>query len=98
MTMSVLTTGAFWAATAERAIRTAAQTGISVLTVDAATKVTGVADIDWSQTASIVGLATLLSVLFSVVGSNVGNAGPSFSKEVLTPPAPPIPADPANPA
>lgn len=87
--MSVLATAAFWGATAERAIRTAAQAAIGVLTTNA----TGLADIDWAAAASVVGVATALSVLTSIVASGVGNAGPSLSSEVLTPPAAPIAAD-----
>jgi hypothetical protein len=91
--MSVLTTGAFWAAAIERAVKTAAQGTLAVL----ATNVTGITDVDWSQLGSIVGLAALVSVLTSIASIGVGNAGPSLSAEVLTPPAAPVPADPPPP-
>jgi hypothetical protein len=91
--MSVLATGAFWAATVERAVRTTAQAAIGVLTTNA----TGLAEIDWAAAGSVVGIATALSVLTSIAATGVGNVGPSLSAEVLTPPAPPIPADDAPP-
>jgi hypothetical protein len=91
--MSVLAAGAFWAATLERAVRTAAQSAIGVLTANAATPL----EIDWSQAAVVVGVATALSVLTSIVASGVGNVGPSFTTEELTPPAPPVPVDPKVP-
>lgn len=87
--MSVLATGAFWAATAERAVKTAAQSGIAILTTNA----TGILDVDWQQGLSVVGLATAVSVLTSVASAGAGNAGPSLSAEVLTPPATPVDAD-----
>jgi hypothetical protein len=62
-------------ATAERAVRTAAQVGIGCVTANA---------------ASIVGAATLLSVLMSVAASSTGTNGPGLTEEL--PPAPVVPA------
>jgi hypothetical protein len=87
--MSVLTTGAFWAATVERAVRTAAQTAFGILTTNAATPL----EIDWQQTALATALAAGLSILMSLGATGVGNVGPSFTTEELTPPAPAVPAD-----
>lgn len=81
--MSVLTTGKFWAATAERAVSTAAQSAIGVLTANT----TDVATIDWTAGATIVGVATALSVLKAIAAVNVGQPGPSFGAEELPPAA-----------
>lgn len=70
--MSVLTTGAFWGATIERAVSTAAQSAIGVLTAAQA----NLAEIDWQAGLTIVGVATALSVLKAVAAVNIGSAGP----------------------
>lgn len=87
--MSVLATGAFWGAAFERAVRTAAQAAIAVLSTNA----TQLADIDWEAGLFAVGVATALSLLTSIGASGIGNAGPSLASEVLTPPAAPVKAD-----
>jgi hypothetical protein len=87
--MSVLTTGAFWAAALERAVKTAAQSLLLVLGVGAATP----ADIDWKEALLGAGMGFLLSLLTSIASAGVGNAGPSLASEVLSPPAPAVPAD-----
>jgi Mg/Co/Ni transporter MgtE len=76
-----LFTPEFWRDAAERAVRTAAQTGLALVT---ATAGLGLTDIDWAATASIVGLATLASVLTSVATSGVG---PTGTASVVTEPA-----------
>lgn len=69
----------FWKATAERAVKTAAQAGIALF----AAGVT-IIDIDWGQGAAVVATATLLSVLSSVASNNFGPfEGPSLADEVL---------------
>lgn len=69
----------FWKATAERAVKTAAQSSIALL----AAGVT-ILDIDWGQGAAVVATATLLSVLSSVASNNFGPfEGPSLSDETL---------------
>lgn len=91
--MSVLRTGAFWAAAVERAVRTAAQTALGVLTAAGATPL----DIDWKEAGLAVLVASAISLLMSIVATGVGNVGPSFATEELSPPAPPVPAEPAAP-
>lgn len=71
-----------WKATAERAIKTAAQSMIAVLAVGQ----TSILTVDWQQAAAVAATATLLSVLSSIVSSGMGNAGPSLANETVTPP------------
>lgn len=69
----------FWKATAERAVKTAAQAAIALF----AAGVT-ILDIDWGQGAAVVATATLLSVLSSVASNNFGQfEGPSLADETL---------------
>jgi hypothetical protein len=75
-----LFTSAFWRDAAERAVRTAAQTGLALVT---ATAGLGLDDIAWTDTLSITGLATLASLLTSVATSGVGPTGtPSVVTEI----------------
>lgn len=60
----------FWSDASERAVKTAAQTGLGVL-VAGQTLLT----IDWAQAGAVVGTATLASILTSVVSSGVGESG-----------------------
>ncbi len=62
-------TSIFWRDAAERAVRTAAQAALGVLGVDGL----GLLDVEWTGTASVAGLAALVSVLTSVVASNRGD-------------------------
>lgn len=55
-------TKAFWKGTAERAIKTAAQTFVAL--VGAGTL--GVLDVDWAGTGSVVLMAGILSVVTSI--------------------------------
>lgn len=72
----------FWTAVAERAVKTAAQSAVALLSVDGM----GLLDVDWSALASAVALATLLSVLTSVASSRAAGAdGPSLATERLAP-------------
>src|SRR5690606_11587402 len=50
---------------AERAVKTAAQAVLALVTAD----VTGITDLDFTQAASVAGLAVLVSVLTSVVSA-----------------------------
>ena len=68
----------FWKATAERAIKTFAQSLLAVLTV------TSGAGVDWPTSLKAAGLAALISVLTSVASSTVGSPGPSLAGETLT--------------
>lgn len=74
-------TRAFWTATFERAVKTFAQAAVALLTADA----TGLLGVDWGQTASVAGLAALVSVLTSVASSGTGGSGPSLANEVAVP-------------
>ena len=78
--MSTLTTTAFWKATAERAVKTVAQSAVALITAQA----TGLLDVEWLALASISGLAGLVSVLTSIASSGVGGDGPSLAGEELT--------------
>jgi hypothetical protein len=59
----------FWKDAAERAIRTAAQALLALW----ATDVAGVLEVDWVQAGSVAALAALMSVLMSIVATNVGD-------------------------
>ena len=72
-------TSAFWRATAERALRTIAQTAAALVGVDVATSVI---DIDWQYVAGVSATAGVLSILTSVAAARVGEPGPSFGFEV----------------
>lgn len=74
----MFTSASFWKATAERAVKTFAQTAAALLTGN----VTGLLEVDWISLASVSGLAALVSVLTSV-GSDAltGGTGPSLVNE-----------------
>lgn len=72
-------TTAFWVAAFERAVKTFAQAAVALLTADA----TGLLGVDWGQTASVAGLAALVSVLTSIASSGAGNTGPSLASETV---------------
>lgn len=59
--MSIYTSKTFWAGLAERAIKTAAQTLLSVLTVGAT-----IWSMDWTQALGIAAGAVVLSILTSI--------------------------------
>lgn len=67
--MSVFTRK-FWADAAERAIKTAAQSGIGVFVADVT-----VLSVDWEVAGAVVGTATLVSLLTSVASANLGQPG-----------------------
>lgn len=66
----------FAKATAERAVKTFAQSGVALLTANA----TGLLDVDWVQLASVSGLAAVVSVLTSIASAPFGGDGPSLTK------------------
>ncbi|MEU8831770.1 MULTISPECIES: holin [unclassified Streptomyces] len=70
---------AFWRATAERAVRTAAQTLVAGLGLDSV----GVLDVDWGQGFSLAGSAALLAVLTGLATSG-GGEGPGVTETVRT--------------
>ena len=69
--MSAIWTAAFWRDTAERAIKTAAQTLAGTFGGDAV----GLFDIDWSTSLSVTAGAVVLSVLMSVGSDAVTRRG-----------------------
>lgn len=66
---------AFWKASAERAISTAAQVFIATVGVGAI----GFGDVDWVSVLSISGVAALLSVVKSVAVNGLTGTGPSVT-------------------
>jgi hypothetical protein len=65
----------FWARSAERAIKTAAQTAVSLLGANAV----DVLSVDWAQIASVSAGAAVVSVLTSIAGTRIGDpADPSL--------------------
>lgn len=82
MSGSTFASGEFWLATAERAVKTLAQTAVSLLAVGA----TGVLDVDWVAVVSASLLAALISVLTSIASDAATGGGPSLtSAEVVRP-------------
>lgn len=75
--MASMFSSAFWLATAERAVRTAAQTLIAALGLSTA----GVLDVDWGQGLSLAGSAALLAVLTAISTSGTGD-GPGLTETV----------------
>lgn len=69
--MSALASKVFWYDTAERAIKTVAQTMVALLSADS---VLGVLDVDWGAMLSVSALAGLVSVLTSVASAGSGNS------------------------
>ena len=59
----------FWRETLERAVKTAAQASVALLTADG---VLGLLDVNWTDGASVVGLAAVVSVLTSVASEPFG--------------------------
>lgn len=79
------TSTAFWTATLERAIKTAAQSLITLI----GTEAVGILALDWGQILSVTATMTLLSVLTSVASGPIGEPGPGMmSGEAITQPAP----------
>jgi hypothetical protein len=69
-------TAAFWRATAERAVRTFAQSLAAVLVAGA----TSLIEVDWRAAFATAGLATLLAVLTAIGASGVGREGPGITE------------------
>lgn len=68
-------TRAFWAAAAERSVKTLAQTAAALL-VGAGT---GLLDADWLAVASVSGMAAVVSLLTSVGSGALTDGGPSLT-------------------
>ena len=72
----------FWMATAERAIKTLAQTLVALI----GTTAVSIIDLDWAQMLGVAATATVLSVLTSIASANFGkNPGPSLADETVEP-------------
>lgn len=56
---------------AERAVKTAAQAAVAVLTAEA----TGLLEVDWTQLISVTGMSALMSLLTSVASFGVADRG-----------------------
>ncbi len=66
--MSFWTTKSWWASTAERAIKTFAQSLLATIGIDQV----GLLDIGWTGAFSVAGVALLVSFLTSVVSTPAG--------------------------
>ncbi len=77
---------AFWAAVAERAVKTAAN---SLLVMWAGDAGLDIMNVNLEHALGLAGGAAALSVLMSVASAGVGSNGPSLTTEVVepTPPA-----------
>ena len=69
--MSALNDKLFWLDTAERAVKTVAQTMVALLTADG---VLDLVSVDWGMMLSVSGLAGLISVLTSIASAGSGNS------------------------
>lgn len=86
MTTSFLLDPTFWAATAERTVRTAAQVALALI----GTGALGITDVDWPGVASAAGLAAVACVLTCVAaGAATKSDGPSLGGAESTVPAAP---------
>lgn len=81
---SVLATGAFWLATGERAVKTAAQAAVTMI----GTNAIGITEIDWAGLGSVAAFAGFASALSSLASAGIGNSGPSLASEELAPTPP----------
>ena len=63
---TMIFTKAFWAGAFERSVKTAAQTALAYIVIGT----TGILDLDWVAVGSVVGAATLASVLTSLVSAD----------------------------
>ena len=74
-------TRAFWKATAERAIATAAQAALLIVGAEQL----NVVSVSWAEVGGFAAGGAVLAVLKSLVAANVGNGSPSLtSAERLT--------------
>src|SRR3954463_8945786 len=89
MSAQTLYSRAFLAATLERAIRSFAASLASLLTASGA----GIIETDWGEKFSVAGLASVVTILFAIVGGPPGRgAGPSFNGGEHRAPGRPAPA------
>lgn len=71
----MFTNKTFWKDTAERAVKTFAQSFVASLAV-----ATGLLDVDWVNALSIAGLATVISLFTSIGSGTVGDQSASAIK------------------
>ncbi len=95
--MSNIWTAEFWKATAERALRTAAQAAILVLVGDVYQSVQLDAfAVDWLRALSFALGGAILAVLFSIAGNAASKSGPSFGDTEVVQPAVQLPNPPGS--
>lgn len=80
MSRPEMTTSRFWTATAERAVKTAAQVAAALI----GTGAVGITTLDWAQIGSVAATAAVVSVLTSLASDRVGIPGPSLVGEAIT--------------
>lgn len=76
--MSVYTSGQFWKAAAERAVKTGAQTALASIGATALAH-----EVQWLMVASATGLGVVLSLLTSIASAKISGDGPSLAGETL---------------
>ncbi|RII06969.1 hypothetical protein DSC45_34645 [Streptomyces sp. YIM 130001] len=76
MAAAHLTTTRFWIATAERAVRTFAQTLIATLGLDT----TDLVNVPWERGLALAGAAALLSAPTSIATTGTGSDGPGLTE------------------
>ncbi|MBK6347272.1 MAG: holin, partial [Bacteroidales bacterium] len=62
-----MTTGTFWAAALERAVKTAAQVAAALI----GTGAVGITELDWAQIGSVSATSAVLSVLTSLASDRI---------------------------
>lgn len=76
-----MTTGQFWLAALERAVKTAAQVAAALI----GTGAVGITTLDWTQIGSVTATAAVVSVLTSLASDRIGpTPGPSLVGEAAT--------------
>ena len=83
MPKTSLLTKVFWYATAERAVKTFAQTLVAVLSAGQL----GLFEVAWAKAMSTAALGAVMSVLTSVGSARTAGDGPSLGAEVTRPAA-----------
>lgn len=83
-----MTTGAFWGAVLERAVKTFVQTLLALWVTNDAFDITKV---NLPHSLALAGSAAVLSLLTSLASANIGNSGPSVASEHVAPRWPPPP-------
>lgn len=98
MTELTIWTREFWQASAERAIRTAAQAALLQIGADVVEAIQlNVLNVDWSLLAGFAGGGAVLSLLMSIAGNAKTRSGPSFTDAEQVVPPLPQPEEPDKP-